>query len=60
MKPPRGVETLKLWRERHPEPDIADLVARYAAVSRAVDRRLEAKLPVPPEWYQELGTQRHP
>jgi len=53
---PLGVKSYTRWyRDRGRRAGLADLVARYAAVSAAVDRYRRAGVPVPVAWLAELG-----
>jgi hypothetical protein len=58
MKPwnphPIGVMPYYLWAEMNPDPTLAEVVDRYAAVQAAVLRYRDAGLDVKPEWLTEL------
>ena len=53
---PLGVEPLRHWRRRCPEPELDELLARYQIVNAAIDRYRAAGLPAPVEWLGEIGS----
>jgi len=51
--PPIGVMPYYLWAEANPDPTLAEVVDRYAAVQAAVLRYRDAGREVKPEWLTE-------
>jgi hypothetical protein len=53
-RPPLGLMPYGLWCEHHPEPSVADLLARYQSVCEAVGRYRQQGARVRVEWLVEM------
>ena len=53
-KPPIGIMPLWLWKEKHPNPTISQLLQRYEDVKAAIERYRQAGEPPLQKWLDEI------